>query len=334
MKTAIVYFQIYILLFFLFSCSKGDEETIEEITVEETIDEVETDDDGETIDEEDFNYEFTKQHFLHDLTGASFPYSFFQPKGADILSDQKYPLIIALHGTEYYLKSEAEFLNDSKTGYMALAWIEKENQKQYPAYVVAPNLNNGLWTKHFEYNDGWAGEESIDFIEKLLTTLLADYPNIDENRIYLTGHSMGGGATWYIATQMKERLAAIVPFAQSLSVNNSRFQEVLSNIDNDTFKNIPIWEFIHQDDKVGGAKTSRMMFSRLQSKGYSPVYTHWYDDQEFSLTDAAIETAIGNNKKYFYSEYAYDCGDDCHYVMTTALKQDYLFKWLFSQRKG
>ncbi len=312
MKTYQFYFSLLILLT-IFSCSQ------DEVIIEDP-------------EPDDFKYEFTQKHLIHDLTGVAFPYSFFEPRSMDE-STEKYPLIIALHGTEYYLKTESEFLDDPKTGYIALAWIEENNQIAYPAYVVAPNLNTEIWTQHTEYIDGWTDDYTMDFIEKLLDHLILNYTNIDSDRIYLTGHSMGGGATWYLGAKMKDQLAAIVPFAQSYSTNNTEFNTILSNIDNDDFINLPIWEFIHKNDDVGGATTSRIMFTRLQDKGYSPVYTHFFDDQNINLSEAAIVNEIQNRKRYFYTEYGYNCGGgECHYVMTKALKEEYLFEWLFSQK--
>ena len=284
--------------------------------------------------EEDFKYEFSKNHLIHDLTGVSFPYSFFKPKAAKE-SNEKYPLIIALHGTEYYLKPESEFLDDTKTGYVALAWIEQENQKNYPAFVVAPNLNREIWVQHSEYINGWMDDYAVDFVNKLLDNLIQNNQNIDVNRIYLTGHSMGGSATWYIGLKMKDRLAAIVSFAQAYSASNTEFQWVLRSIGNDDFINLPIWDFTHKRDNVGGAETSRIMFNRFRDKGYEPVYTHWLDNQGFNLSEEAIIDQIENQKQYFYTEYNYDCDSgECHYVMTKALKEDYLFKWLFSHKKN
>ena len=35
--------------------------------------------------------------------------------------------------------------------------------------------------------------------------------NIDEDRIYLKGESMGGGGTWYVGTRHPDIFAAIAP---------------------------------------------------------------------------------------------------------------------------
>jgi predicted peptidase len=37
--------------------------------------------------------------------------------------------------------------------------------------------------------------------------------NIDESRIYLTGHSMGGIGTWYLGARHPEIWAALAPFS-------------------------------------------------------------------------------------------------------------------------
>ena len=111
-------------LLFLFSCSDDD---ISQIEKEE--------------EKKVFKYEFTKHHFTHDITNASFPYRFFKPKEASETNKQ-YPLIISLHGTEYYVKFEKDFLDDEKTGYMALAWIEEENQKKTSCFCNSSSFTH------------------------------------------------------------------------------------------------------------------------------------------------------------------------------------------------
>lgn len=56
---------------------------------------------------------------------------------------------------------------------------------------------------------GWGGPNN-DLIDALLEELFALY-NIDENRVYLVGHSMGGGGTWRQGCRIPETWAAIAP---------------------------------------------------------------------------------------------------------------------------
>ncbi len=59
---------------------------------------------------------------------------------------------------------------------------------------------------------GWGARENDDLLDALLDELRALY-NIDEHRIYLVGHSMGGGGTWAQGTRIPEVFAAIAPAA-------------------------------------------------------------------------------------------------------------------------
>jgi len=64
---------------------------------------------------------------------------------------------------------------------------------------------------------GWGSKPNCELIDALLEELLALY-NIDENRIYLVGHSMGGGGTWAQGSRLPETWAAIAP-ASSFGVD-------------------------------------------------------------------------------------------------------------------
>ncbi|MEM8884738.1 MAG: hypothetical protein AAGD14_11760 [Planctomycetota bacterium] len=59
---------------------------------------------------------------------------------------------------------------------------------------------------------GWGGARNNALIDAILDEICALY-HIDENRIYLVGHSMGGGGTWVQGARTPERWAAIAPAA-------------------------------------------------------------------------------------------------------------------------
>jgi predicted esterase len=59
---------------------------------------------------------------------------------------------------------------------------------------------------------GWRSRSNDDLIDAMLEELMLLY-NIDENRIYLVGHSMGGGGTWAQGSRLPETWAAIAPAA-------------------------------------------------------------------------------------------------------------------------
>ena len=57
-------------------------------------------------------------------------------------------------------------------------------------------------------------ERSEEDVMQVLQLVRQQY-RIDENRIYLAGHSMGGIGTWKIAPKFPEIWAALAPFAGS-----------------------------------------------------------------------------------------------------------------------
>ena len=171
---------------------------------------------------------------------------------------------------------------------------------------------------------GWTTATSQDFVSKLLD-FITNNEIIDEKRIYLTGHSMGGLGTWYLGAKLKNKLAAIVPLS---SVPHEKIE---TEIEKGSFDNLPIWNFIHRAE----AKESRNYFTKLADMGYAPVYTHRFGDSNYDLTHEEIMQQVNAGKKYFYTEYNYrPCVTaDCHYAMHKALKEPFLFEWLFKQKR-
>ena len=145
---------------------------------------------------------------------------------------------------------------------------------------------------------------------------------------------MGGSSTWYIGTRLKDKLAALVPLSNAYQTGHSDLKEIKEFIANKNFDNPPVWGFIHKHDQVGGTPTSRELFNSLSENGYNPVYTHWFNTTHYNLTREEIFTKINQGQKYFYTEYDYPCpSNNCHYAMEKALKEDFLFEWLFRQQR-
>ncbi|MBI5730323.1 MAG: prolyl oligopeptidase family serine peptidase [Ignavibacteriales bacterium] len=119
---------------------------------------------------------------------VSINYLLYLPK--DYKGRDKYPVMMFLHGS-------GERGNN-------LELVEKHgppkliNQgKDFPFIVVSPQCPLGI---------RWKTNELI----ALLDDIIKNY-NVDENRIYITGLSMGGYGTWKLANEIPERLAAIIP---------------------------------------------------------------------------------------------------------------------------
>ncbi|MEM9361885.1 MAG: alpha/beta hydrolase-fold protein [Bacteroidota bacterium] len=336
---------IFLTIFF-FSCSEEDmaidnpNKTGGEAPISE-----EQDKPKDLPDESGERFVLAQKYFTHELSAKKIPFSYFEPM-ADVEKNEKYPLVLALHGAEYFLTPDTMFLKgQERTAYMALAWLEKKNQAKYPCFVIAPNLHQGLWQSGAdERYFGWEKKYPADFVEKLLDSLLVNNPKIDENRVYLTGHSMGGDGTWYLGSKLRERFAAIVPLSSAFDSEDSIYQFVQSEVCNGNLKDLPVWSFIHSVDANSKRSNdsdredgSRALASVMDNcEGYDLVYTHKKENLENNLNRQEIFEKIETGGKHFYTEYSYPCQSvgDCHFAQEYALQEDFLLLWLFKQKKN
>ncbi len=105
----------------------------------------------------------------------------------------KRPLIISCHGMNQSAKYQWDTLKDAKT----LADKEK--------FVIV--LPEGI-------NSGWdiSGDRDINLIKDLIAQMKKDF-DIDENRVYLSGFSMGGMLTYHAMNKIPNVIAAFAPIS-------------------------------------------------------------------------------------------------------------------------
>src|SRR5690606_17625274 len=95
--------------------------------------------------------------------------------------------------------------------------------------------------------------------------------NIDPNRIFLTGMSLGGGGVWEFASSSPENaksLAAIVPVCGTCR---------LSSVANIAKSNLPIWAFHAEDDKTVTVACTNNAIRNILNAGplIEPLVTIW-----------------------------------------------------------
>ncbi|MDN5213136.1 T9SS type A sorting domain-containing protein [Fulvivirgaceae bacterium BMA12] len=258
-----------------------------------------------------------------DHNGTVIPYRLLTPESAD--KDQKFPLIVALHGAENFGAPKDRFLVNA--GAYALGWLAPAIQNKYPSYVVAPHLYYPLFLD--EGYGGWDREKSLDFLRKLINHLLAT-EKVDPDRIYLTGHSMGGIGTFIIPKHLENYFAALVPMNSA-----GGCPEVCDEIDNNLYDNLSIWAVHHRSDDADS--NVRAVFSKLDSEGQEVYPTHSFGQELIDLPAERIEALIDEHQRYIYTEYHYPCNGDrffCHTSSMDTILQDTLFqRWVFRQHK-
>jgi predicted peptidase len=143
-----------------------------------------------------------------------------------------------------------------------------EIMAKYPAFVVAPQCPEGEqwvdtpWTADSHTMKEKPTEplrQSLELVESLAKVL-----PIDQNRLYITGLSMGGFGVWDAIQRHPDRFAAAVTIC---SGGDPAYAEKI--------KHIPIWAFHGDADTTVKPKRSREMIDALKKAGGNPKYTEY-----------------------------------------------------------
>lgn len=156
---------------------------------------------------------FQKKIFVEN--DIKIPYRFLTPKNN--LVTQKYPLVITFHNSTRIGND-----NENQLEPFAKIWLRDEIYEKFQCYVVAPQFNKR--STNYEIN----GEgiqiskpsNEVFALLKLIKDLEKKYPNIDKNRIYLIGYSMGGSTAQNLMNLSPNTFAAIVSVAAVPDLSN------------------------------------------------------------------------------------------------------------------
>ncbi|MCH5374813.1 MAG: prolyl oligopeptidase family serine peptidase [Planctomycetes bacterium] len=111
-----------------------------------------------------------------------------------------------------------------------------------------------------------------------LTALLdeiVDKQKVDEDRIYVTGLSMGGFGTWSLAAYQPKRFAAIVPICGGGEPFTTRL-----------FAHVPAWVFHGAKDPVVPVERSERMVEAMKQAGGDVKFTVYPDAGHDAWTDS------------------------------------------------
>jgi predicted peptidase len=156
-------------------------------------------------------------------TAGGYPYLIFVPKGYGADSTQKWPLVIFLHGSGER-GSDIEAI-----------------KKNGPPKVIAQHTGSPFLLVSPQLEIGAPGSRwDTAKLDAMLTAIRTTY-RVDPSRIYLTGLSLGGYATWDWAFKRLDLFAAIAPVAANSEDKTA---------DPCVLKDMPIWAFHGDQDDV------------------------------------------------------------------------------------
>jgi predicted peptidase len=198
----------------------------------------------------------SEQMFQKEITKTvSLKYLLYLPKGYGGKKDQKWPLMLFLHGA-------GERGDDTnlvkKHGPPKLI----DQGKEFPFIIVSPQCPLNSW---------WP--EQVDALTALLDEVQAKYA-VDPDRVYLTGLSMGGFGSWTLATRYPKRFAAVAPICGG----GDRY--LASRL-----RDVPVWAFHGGKDPVVPVQASKDMVEALKKAGGDVQLTIYPEAQHDSWTE-------------------------------------------------
>ncbi|MGD9899809.1 MAG: prolyl oligopeptidase family serine peptidase [Calditrichaceae bacterium] len=160
-------------------------------------------------------------------------------------NNKKWPMVLFLHGAGER-GDDLDLLKNH--GLPKLI----EQGRSFPFIVLSPQCHE---------NQRW----SIEFLNALLNETVSRY-EIDENRLYVTGLSMGGFGTWELALKYPDRFAAIAPVCGGADPKKAFL-----------IKHLPVWAFHGAKDKIVPVERSMAMVDALKILGGNVKFTVYPD---------------------------------------------------------
>ncbi|MHA1831077.1 MAG: dienelactone hydrolase family protein [Candidatus Helarchaeota archaeon] len=201
-------------------------------------------------------YEITYEHGLNkNPKNVKYRYLLYTAPDYDIDTNKLWPLIIYLHGGSArgsdLMKLYAQGIPD-----------QIYRGRKFPFIIASPQC-----PKHLRWStDNWFNNFYNELIKKY---------RIDTNRVYLTGVSLGGSGTWYLAVKYPNRFAAIAP----ISGFTSHIKFINDNIDR--LKHLPVWAFHGKKDLVVPFEETEQIIIALKKYNSNIKFTiepeigHW-----------------------------------------------------------
>lgn len=194
-----------------------------------------------------------------DLKDEPFRYRLMTPP--DVQEGKTYPLVLFLHGA-----GERGDDNVSQLKYLPTSLAAPAMRKRFPCYVLAPQCykdNRWVEVDWSEEVTHTAPDEPGAMMQMVLKTLDKTVleNNIDTDRIYLTGLSMGGYGSWDLGSRRPAAFAAVAPICGG--ADNSRVP---------LLKDVPLF-VVHGDaDNAVPVARSRGAVEALREVGGNVIY--------------------------------------------------------------
>jgi pimeloyl-ACP methyl ester carboxylesterase len=178
---------------------------------------------------------------------ATYPYLPWLPKEYQSDTVKRWPLIIYLHGG-------STRGTNLKRLYDAGIPDQLYRGREFPFIIISP-----LCPKHIRWStDNWFGNFWSDITTRY---------RIDSTRVYVSGQSLGGSGSWYLAARYPDKIAAIAPIS-GFTNESDYLRRHLSDL-----FTIPVWAFHGMADDVVPFEESSGIINTIRDRGTEVLFT-------------------------------------------------------------
>jgi predicted esterase len=201
-----------------------------------------------------------------DLSQYGKGYLLYLPDGYEDSPNKSWPLILFLHGSGdtgdniYLLAKASPFMMIREKGPL-------------PFIIVAPLLNASQKDFPLEYLDGVLAEAQATYL-------------VDPKRIYVTGVSLGGRASYRFAIRHPETFAAIAVL--SARIDDDQIPLL------DRIKSLPVWVIHGADDTVIPLVKAQAPVDALKAVGGNIIFSDLVGHDHDTWTDTYSDPAFYN----------------------------------------
>jgi len=262
--------------------------------------------------------EFTPLSFT-DSAGTTLNFRLFQPRAyrSNPQSGRSYPLVVFLHGGgERGLNNITQITANQG----AVTFARPERQADNPSFVLAPQVpappNTNSWTTPAIQN---ALLELIDAVTRT-------YP-IDQDRLYLTGLSLGAIGSFDLLPKFPDK------FAGALLIAGRGNPDLMSRI-----VDVPMWITHSIDDPTVNYTTGSLaLVNALEAAGAKVTRGSWPGNLPERTNEAEARRlwriAERNGSHILFTTYvAGTTPVSAHWSWVPTYLNDVMLDWLFSQR--
>lgn len=186
---------------------------------------------------------------------------------AEYTKARRWPVILCLHGAG---ERGADGLLQTQVG---LPEAIRRHCERWPALVVMPQCSGSL---------NWNYQTMADVALGALAATEREF-RTDPDRVYLTGLSMGGYGSWFLASQYPGRWAAVVPVCGGallptrLNPPQPQPADPYGTLAQGIGAQLPIWAFHGAQDPIVPVSESQKLVAGLRALGNPIQYTEYPD---------------------------------------------------------